>query len=178
MKKQMKFKTFLKNYCRYLTDAPDYRLRSFAKDLNNNYRAFPVVLLYAVGYLPNEKFFYKMLDDKQKKEFDYLSARLKKYANVEEMCKFDEDLQWDYKRVYSAYLGKFENKKTEKGAKEYFCNFFKNTFKLQVVSKYRACKDLKLNPANLNEFLKGYLNRLSLDKCFELEGYLKGKLTG
>lgn len=174
----MTFRSFLKGYCKYLTDAPDFRLRSFSNGLNDNYRALPVVLLYAVAYLPKEKFFYEELNSKNQKEYDQLSLRLQNYNSVEEMCQKDDELAWEYKRVYKAYLDTFKLKEVEKETKKYFCGFFKKMFGLKKVSKYRVCKDLKLNQSNLNDFLKGKLDHLSLDKCYEVEGYLKGKLTG
>lgn len=171
MRNKLQFKNFLKRYCKYLTSSCNYRLSSFLKKLDGNYRAIPAVMLYAL-YYPGEKYFYRNLSDDMKKVFNELLEEFKTYDSVEEMCKLSDNLSSEFKKVYSAYLGVFELKENEKDSKMMYSSLLSELLSNKSVSKYKVCKDNNLYQSNLNKFLHGDLSAVSLDKCRELRTYL------
>lgn len=171
MAQKLMFKTFLKKYCQYLTSSDNCRLSSFMVNLNNNPRAVEPVFLYSLT-LPNEKYFYKNLNERLKKEYNELLLEYEKYSSLEELCTTSLNLSNGYKKVYKAYLERANVRDDNRNMKNGYRKSFEKLLVTKNVTKYKVCKDNNVNPANFNEFLKGKYSRLSLDKCDQLYLYL------
>ena len=170
MKKTLKFKTYLKRYCRYLTSSDDYRLSSFVKKLEHNHRAMPAVMLYSL-YLPNEKYFFRMLPEDMKTIYLELLKNYADYHNPEEFCANFENLDIEFKKVYLSYKALLNDAKERNEVKEVYKDLFLRDLSRCKLSKYRVCKDNELKPANFSGFLKGKLECLSLENCEKIRSY-------
>ncbi len=171
MRNKLQFKNFLKRYCKYLTSSPDYRLTSFSKELNNNHRAMPAVMLYSLETGRQDDLFKRLPED-MKTEYRNLLLEFEKYKNLADMCENSDDLPMEFKKVYMAYKATFDRKQDELVVKKMYKNLFNDLLKKNKVSKYKVCKDNNLVQSNLNKFLNGSLGCLSLKKCRMLDTYL------
>ena len=170
MKKTLKFKTYLKRYCRYLTSSDDYRLSSFVKKLEHNHRAMAAVMLYSL-YFPNEKYFFRMLPEDMKTIYLELLKNYADYHDPEEFCAYFENHDIEFKKVYLSYKALLKDAQERKEVKEVYKDLFLRDLSKYNLSKYRVCKDNELQPANFSGFLKGKLECLSLENCEKIRSY-------
>lgn len=169
--RRLKFKTFLKEYCKYLTNSSDFRLSSFACGLENNARAEEAVFLYSL-FLPNEKYFYKSLNNELKGKYEELLNEFRNYNDVEEMLSQSQNLSYDFQKVYKAYLNEVVSRSANQPLKVRYCKRLNELMQALNVSRYKVCKDNDLDVGNFYEFLKGDFSRMSLESCDKVYLYL------
>lgn len=158
------FKTFLKNYCKYLTGSKDFRMKNFVKNLNENYRAHEPVLLYSlyVGFNVAEKV---ELSDDLKAKYNSMMHEFNKFNDVESLFENNCNLSYDFQKVYNAYKGEVTGRSADRPVKVRYAKKLKALLEEKKCSKYKVCKNTGVDVGNLHSFLKGAYDRLSFEKC-------------
>lgn len=78
-----------------------------------------------------------------------------------------------YQKVWRSYLSKKNSRLTDDATKELMRNRILRLQKERDVTNYRLYTDLKMNPGNLNAWLKhGDCNKISLDRARDVLRYL------
>ena len=161
--RQLTFKTYLKFYLRDVSGHDSLNMRTLVSETRNNRRILDSLLLYSV--------FEEKTD-----LFNKITAF--RYAHVLESLNKDNFLDKDFKdfefeKIWSSYLSRAHTKEFDNRIKE------KARFKIlrlleeNEVSKYRLCKDLHLNPGNINDYLKnGSCEKVSVEVLKSINNYL------
>lgn len=173
MGRSLSFKTFLLEYCQYLTGLYNTKsLLKFSQKLDEEPRAEEPVLLYALGNKRDLQKFKKNLNFVLRDKMKILESEYKKYNNLELMFKKSENLSVDLKKVYEAYISQKNKTSANNPLKDSYRNYFLNKMKETKLTNYRLCSDLKLNLSNFTYFLKGQNEKLSLENCQKVYNYL------
>ena len=78
-----------------------------------------------------------------------------------------------YKKVWRSYIAKKNSQYTDDMTKELMRNKILRLQKQRGITNYRLYTDLKMNPGNLNAWLKhGFGNKISLDGARDVLNYL------
>ncbi|MBR5872399.1 MAG: transcriptional regulator [Oscillospiraceae bacterium] len=81
-----------------------------------------------------------------------------------------------YKKVWRSYIAKKNSQYTDDITKELMRNKILRLQKQRGITNYRLYTDLKMNPGNLNAWLKhGFGNKISLDSAKKVLNYLSEK---
>jgi len=169
MAKKKKLETFLKVYCKQITDSDDYRLSSFVSGLEKNPRCEGPVLLYAALYLSEEKWILNRLNKSQKKNYLKTIECLKSFKDVDSLSR---QLPTEQSKALDSYYLYLNENSSDNSLKRTYQQWICEKLKTCSISKYQICKDNKINNGNLYAFLKGEYDKLSIKKCEQLYQYL------
>ena len=169
MAKKKTLKTFLKNYCKEITDSKDYRLSSFISALDNNPRAEGPLILYAAVYFPEEKWVFDRLNKKQQKTYTRVINSLKNFVDMDSFIK---KLPVEQRKAVIAYYDYVNENKSDNSLKKAYHKRILELLKKKGISKYKICKENSINMGNFHAFIHGAYDRLSLKKCDIIYNYL------
>lgn len=168
--RKLTFKTFLQRYCCQLTGLETESLLKFASVLDDNPRAEEPVLLYALYNKRNQEFFKRQLRPDLLEKYKVLQDDFKNYESVEELAK---NSSVDFVKVFNAYQSRLNETNSYSFEKKTYCEGLNKLLKEKNLTSYRVSKDLGLCYSNVHYFLKGNLDRLSLDNCEMILDYLR-----
>ena len=84
-----------------------------------------------------------------------------------------KNVESNFQKVYVSYLYFKHRKENESQLKEKMIEKIMELITVKKISKYRLSKELKINPGNLNSYLKHQkIDALSTQKCNGLLNYL------
>ena len=169
MAKKKKLETFLKVYCKQITDSNDYRLSSFVSGLQRNPRCEGPILLYAALYLPEEKWIISKLNKKQLDNYNKTIESIRNYKDINTLSK---QLPIEQSKALDAYYSYINENSSDNSLKKTYQQWISEKIKDSKISNYKICKDNNINHGNLYAFLLGEYDKLSLKKCEQLYQYL------
>lgn len=159
--RKLTFKSYLISECRKFSEYDGSSLYVFAKLSESNARLKDALCLYLALYT-QEKLKNRLL-----KKYDYLESGCTKLMglnekNVEMFLK-DKNLT-QFSTIYNNFLYVQNHKLHEDKIKTMMYNKILYLQSKKQITNYRVYKELKLNPGNINAFLKnGDMGKVSLD---------------
>ena len=170
--RELTFSGFLTEYVRSLSKAGTTSVFALAKEASaDNPRLKEPLLLYA---FVSDK---KDLLLRAAKRFgleEFYKPALSVLSESDIETVFEKGLLPDgYKKVWRSYLAKKNSQYTDDETKELMRSRILRLQKERNVTNYRLYTDLKMNPGNLNAWLKhGDGNKISLDRARDVLNYL------
>ncbi len=154
--RELTFKGFLKMYIKDLSDENTLCITKLHQEAKSNYRLREPLLLYS------HMISYANMSD------SYLS----RFSDVEKALKNDLMTE-EYQKVYRSYLAKKNRMSSENHTKLLLRQRILEIQKAKGITNYRVYADLKLNPGNINDYLKnGNPTKVSLQVAQEIFDYL------
>ena len=169
MPKKKTLKTYLKTYARELSGSESYRLLEMAEKLKEEPRCEGPVLLYAAMFLPKERWFISKLNGDQRKNYEKTLQCLEKCPGKEDLIRH---LPHEQSKALKSYYDYCDEGKADSRLKKAYFRRISDLLSRSSLSKYRICKDNRINQGNFFSFLNGKLDSLSLEKCEEVYQYL------
>ncbi len=159
---KMLFSNYLKKYLRYVSNKKTLSVNKLFKASKNNIRIRDPLILYCVY---NNKI--KELS-KNTKEYTYLYKQIKQ-CNED----FEQFKDFDFNKIFQSYLNEINKINYDNQIKLKIRDNIMGLKKEKSVSNYKIYKDLKLNPGNVNAFIKNKdTSKLSLNTAKRIVNYL------
>jgi len=172
--RELTFNGYLKKYVRFLSIEKTNSIYKLAKEVPHNLRLREPLFLYA--YSVGKVDILLKATSNYSTCFRY-SELVKQYTYEDLLIaleEMDEQLGWDYLKVYKSYCSRRDKSKTNTDTKVLI---HKRIRCLQVekgISNYRLYTDLNLNPSNTNAFLKhGNVGRFKMETAEKMLDYLE-----
>ena len=174
--RQLTFEGFLKKYVRELSYCNSNSFHKLLKESEfQNPRLKELLMLYAYLSLDKNKL-NKMFSNYN--WFQKESAHFENYLDIDmlisDLKNEDSNIPVEYKKFYKTYVNMRNSSLSDMHTKELM---LKKIIRLQVIKKvstYRLYTDLKLNPGNLNDFVKNKkLDKISLRNSKRILNYLE-----
>ena len=173
--RELTFKGFLKQYIFSLSTSDTYGLYKLsAEAATTNPRLREPLLLYALFHDKSDVLLQATKDSCLKKEYSNILNRYDKSHMENALHNKSPELPERYLRVYTSYTRLMMRKKNNAHMKNLMYQKIKLLQKEKKVSNYRLYTDLKLNPSNINSFLKtGNPRKVSQDTANKMISYLE-----
>lgn len=156
------FHNYLKKYLQLVANKKTVSVGYLFSASKNNVRIIDPLILYCVY---NNK--TKVLD-KYTNEYSHLYKKLK-----ESNYDFDNFKDFSFSKIYDSYQHDYNRINYDNDTKLKMRKNILNIKKEKKVSNYRIYTDLKLNPGNVNAFIKNNdASKLSLDTAKRIVDYL------
>ena len=170
--RELTFSGFLTEYVRSLSKAGTTSVFALAREAaGDNPRLREPLLLYALAC--GKKDLLLRAAKRFGLESFYESAFASIGNNPVETVLAESRLSKEYLKVWKSYLSKRNSHYTDDETKELMRSRIIRLQKERNVTNYRLYTDLKLNPGNLNAWLKhGDGNKISLDRARDVLRYL------
>ena len=157
------FKGFLEQYLTELSHSGTCAISKLEKELSSNLRLREPMALYVKLYKEE----YNAKSFKLAEALDYLSE----YDVMQALQK--HSLKNEFDKVYIAYLNRVNHFDNEADTKEKIRLRVLEEQAKQKISNYAIYKALKLNPGNINDYLKnGNTSKLSLETAYSIYDYV------
>ena len=170
--RELTFSGFLTEYVRSLSKAGTTSVFALAREAaGDNPRLREPLLLYALA-CGKKDLFLRAAKRFGLEEFYKPALSVLSESDIETV--FEKGLLPDgYKKVWRSYLAKKNHQYTDDETKELMRSRILRLQKERNVTNYRLYTDLKMNPGNLNAWLKhGDGNKISLDRARDVLRYL------
>lgn len=163
--RELTFKSYLMRQMGELSGLKSSSLYRFAALSENNARLKDVLCLYLSLYVEGK------LRNQLTKKYPYLSTTCKALVG-KTLEQFDESLS-EYKTIYENYQNLVNKKINEDKIKLMLQKKIVEIQRKNGISNYAIYKNLKLNPGNVNAFLKNAdLNKVSLITARNMLSYV------
>jgi len=169
MAKPKTLKTFLKTYCKELSNSEDYRIKSFIDNFDNNHRVEGPLFLYVAMYYEYKDTFLERIDKEYKETYSNTLKIVNKYKDNKSLIKH---LPYEEMKALEAYDNYLNSVKADSSLKRTYLKRIKALRKNKRISDYRICKENNINHGNFHSFLSGNYEALSIDKCRAIYSYL------
>lgn len=172
--RELTFKGFLTQYVRQLAAEETNSLYKLAAEVSNNPRLREPLLLYAV-YTQKEKV---LLQATKKPVLHAEYSRILSLYTLDTMTELLEQasplLPAAYHKVWRSYQSRKNRGQADEHTKELMRQKVKRLQEKKGVTNYRVYTDLKLNPGNLNAWLKhGNGDKVSLETARRTLRYME-----
>ena len=168
--RELTFKGYLTYQLRELSGIPGNSVYAFSQIACNNARLKDVLSLYLILYVQEN------LKNKILKKYDYMRASCQKLCglneyNADEFLR-DKSLS-EYRTVYENYLYMRSKKQQEDKIKAMMYARIVEVKCQKKISNYCIYTQLRLNPGNVNSFLKnGDTSKVSLNTTREILSFV------
>lgn len=173
--RELTFKGFLTQYVRSLSKQETNSLYRLAKEASEtNFRLVEPLLLYALFSNKQDVLLQATKDSRLHRDY---SVVLQRYS-VSEMTVVletqSDELSEEYLKVWRSYLSYKNRGQTDDHTKELMRQKVKRLQEKNGVTNYRIYTDLRLNPGNLNAWLKhGDSDKVSLETARRTLSYVE-----
>lgn len=174
---ELTFKGFLSKYVRSLSSQNTNSLYKLAAEAaTDNPRLREPLFLFALYSQKQDVLLQATKDSKLYAEYSRMTAQY----TQDEMTKALEDtsplLPFEYHKVWKSYLSRKNKGQSDDHTKELMRQKVKRLQEKHGVTNYRIYTDLKLNPGNLNAWLKhGDSEKVSLDTARRTLQYVEAR---
>lgn len=156
------FANYLKKYLSLVTNKKTTSVSYLFKESKNNSRVIDPLILYCVF---NNK--TKILD-KYTNKYSHLYSKIKNSNNNYESFK-----DYSFAKIYDSFLHESNRIVYDNDTKSKMRKNILDLKKTKKVSNYRIYTDLKLNPGNINAFIKNNnVSKVSLNTAEKIVSYL------
>lgn len=168
--RKLTFKGYLLSQLQELSGFNSTSLYAFSRLACNNARMKNTLSLYLVMYTEPD------LRNKLLKKFEFLNLPCEKLFGLNESnldSYFEADSLSEYSTVYNNFLYQRNRKEQEDKLKIMMYKRIIEVKEVKCVTNYRVYKQLKLNPGNVNAFLKnGHVSKISLDTARKILAFV------
>ena len=173
--RELTFEGFLRRYLRGLSNGGTLSLYKLAEEAaGSNPRLREPLLLYALFSDKTELLLKAVKDQCLKQEYLNLLNRYDKDKMQLALSTQSSELGTRYLKVWRSYVSQKNRLSTDDEMKLLMHRKIRSLQEEKQVSNYRLCKDLKLNPGNLNAYLKHRdSSKLSLNTSRRVLHYLE-----
>lgn len=155
------FGGFLREYVKSLSESNTISIEKLVRESAENPRLFEPLCLYCV--FADKTMLYRKYSKKYGTEYDEV-AEIEK-NELTEMLE-SKKLSHNYQKVMTSFLAIKQKKETESNVKKLIRNRIIDIQKKNGISNYRIYKDLKLNPGNVNDWIKnGNDQKIGIEKA-------------
>lgn len=175
--RKLTFKGFLTQYVRQLSEQKTNGLYKLAAEAgSSNPRLREPLFLYAT-YSQKQKVLLRATKNLALyAEYDRLASQYKADRMTELLEQTSELLPAEYHKVWRSYQSQKNRGKADNHTKELMRKKIRGLQERTGVSTYRIYTDLKLNPGNLNAWLKhGDSDKVSLDTARRVLRYMQSR---
>lgn len=159
--RELTFKGYLLSQLQELSGFNSTSLYAFSGFAYNNARLKDVLSIYLVMYTEED------LRKKLLKKFGFLNLPCEKLSGINESnldSNLNDNRLSEFATIYNNFLYQRNHKEQEDKLKKMMYERIIEVKKVKCVTNYRVYKQLKLNPGNVNAFLKnGDTSKVSLD---------------
>ncbi len=175
--RELTFRGFLTQYVRSLSEQETTSLYKLADEAAcQNYRLREPLLLYALYSQKEDMLLQATKDAVLHAEYSGLLAQYTQESMLQELMEQDSALPVEYQKVWRSYMVRKNRAQTDDHSKELMRQKVKRLQAKYGVTNYRIYTDLKLNPGNLNAWLKhGLGDKVSLDTARQTVRYLESR---
>ena len=174
--RKLTFKGFLTQYVKRLSTQATTSLHKLAAEASNdNPRLREPLLLYAMFARKQDILLAATKDTRLHQEYSDLVSRYSA-EQMESILKEESPfLAEEYHKVWRSYLSRKNRLQADNHTKELIRNKVKRLQEKNGVTNYRIYTDLRLNPGNLNAWLKyGDCDKVSLNTARMILHYVEG----
>ena len=173
--RELTFKGFLKQYVYSLSSLETYGLYKLAHEAaTSNPRLREPLFLYALFSDKSDVLLQATKDLNLRNEYADLLKRYSKNSMEKALVNNSPELPERYLRVYISYTRLMMRKNNKTHMKNLMYQRIRSLQEEKKVSNYRLYTDLKLNPSNINSFLKtGNPRKVSQDTADKMMSYLE-----
>ena len=173
--RELTFKGFLKQYVYSLSSSETYGLYKLAHEAaTSNSRLREPLFLYALFNDKGVVLLQATKDLNLRNEYTDLLNKYNKDDMEKALVNNSPKLPERYLRVYVSYTRLMMRKNNNTHMKNLMYQRIRNLQEEKNISNYRLYTDLKLNPSNINSFLKtGNPRKVSQDTADKIMSYLE-----
>lgn len=168
--RELTFKGYLLSQLQELSGFNSTSLYAFSGLACNNARLKDTLSLYLVMYTEPD------LRNKLLKKFEFLNLPCEELFGLNESnldSYLEDDSLSEYSTVYNNFLYQRNRKEQEDKLKMMMYKRIIEVKEVKCVTNYRVYKQLKLNPGNVNAFLKnGDVSKISLDTARKILAFV------
>ena len=170
---RLTFIGYLESYIQSLSSINSKSINRLAKEANANFRLREPLFLYALFCGKVELLLRSTNDEGLYSQYHDLTNRYTCKNMLEALETGDESLDRNYHKVYNSYACRRNMPETHSRSKALMHAKIKRLQNEKNVSNYRIYTDLKLNPGNINSYLKtGDVTKVSRDVARRIVQYL------
>lgn len=173
---RLTFHRFLEKYVRALSLSNTNNVRKLARELSEqkNHRLREPLFLYALSTGKVNMLLNELSDYPDSYEYRKLAENYKWNDMVKALQEESVYIGRDYHKAYQSFQYRRNMPETNENKKKLMHKKIKHLQEKKGVSNYRLYTDLKLNPSNINSFLK-YCDtkKVSLDVARSMVTYLE-----
>ena len=160
--RQLTFKTFLKQYLADVSGRKSLSIHKLANLSKKNIRIVDPLILYC------------LLDNKLNTLSKYLSIEI---SDLTQENFLDEQFSnYSFQKIYQSYLRKNKINEFDNETKSLIRVNILISMKEKKISNYRIYTDLKVNPGNVNDYLKnGNAKKVSLKLVKDIYNYCQSR---
>ena len=171
---RLTFSGYLENYVRSLSSANSKSIYRLAKETSTNPRLREPLFLYALCDGKVELLLKATKDEDLHSQYNNLANRYIWKTMLAALESGDESLDKNYHKAYNSYSSRRNMPETHGRSKALMHARIRLLQNEKNVSNYRIYTDLKLNPGNINSFLKtGDVTKVSRDVARRIVIYLE-----
>lgn len=172
--RRLTFCGFLKDYVKKLSLSNSNDFYKLAAEVRQNFRLFEPLFLYALSTGKIELLLKATKDQELHEQFVQLANMINFNVHDVDWEEQTRNLGERYSKVYRSYVSVRDMPETKNNTKLLMHNRIVQLQAEKKISNYRLYSDLKLNPSNVNAFIKNAdTKKLSLANARKILEYLK-----
>ncbi len=173
--RELTFRGFLTQYVRSLSKEETTSLYKLAGEASrDNFRLQEPLLLYALYSQKQGVLLQATKDAALYARYDDLLSRFDQNTMTQMLMAQDAALPVEYHKVWRSYMSQKNRHGADDHTKELMRQKIKRLQEKYGVTNYRVYTDLRLNPGNLNAWLKhGHSDKVSLDTARSVLRYVE-----
>lgn len=175
--RELTFRGFLGKYVRSLSGQNTNSLYKLAAEtVNENPRLREPLFLFALYSDKMDVLLQATKDASLHAEYSRMAVQYTRDKMTKALTDSSPDLPFDYLKVWKSYLSQKNRGQSDDHTKELMRQKVKRLQAQHGVTNYRIYTDLKLNPGNLNAWLKhGDCEKVSLDTARKTLRYVESQ---
>lgn len=175
--RELTFKGFLSQYVRQLSEQETNSLYKLAAEASSsNPRLKEPLFLYALYTQKVDVLLLAAKDADLKQEYLYMAGAFTTVSMEEALQNGADEVPAEYQKVWRSYMSRKNRGKADDHTKELMRQKVKRLQEKNGVTNYRIYTDLKLNPGNLNAWLKhGDCDKVSLNTARRTLQYVQSR---
>ena len=171
---RLTFNWYLENYIRSLSSSNSTSIYKLAEEMNTNHRLREPLFLYALCVGKIEFLLKATKDELLHSQYSGLAKKYTRKTILEALESGDESLDKNYHKAYNSYACRRNMPETHSRSKALMHTKIRRLQYEKNISNYRIYTDLKLNPGNINSYLKtGDVKKVSRDMARRIVLYLE-----
>ena len=174
--KKLTLKGYLERYVKSLSISNTTSLFKLADEAKANHRLREPLFLYALCAGKVDLLVQASKDYNLRSQYSEMAARYTWPIMLRALETGDEALDRNYHKTYNSYTCRRDMPETHSKSKTLMYNKIKRLQQSKNISNYRIYNDLRLNPGNINAYLKtGDVTKVSRDVARRIVVYLEEK---
>ena len=176
--RELTFRGYLERYVRSLSSCKTNSVFKLAAEAQVNYRLREPLFLYALNTGKTDILLRATAGSGLHLQYVEMADRYSWEKMLEALESKNESLDRSYHKTYRSYISRRYTSRTDSDTKALMHKKIRRLQNTKGISNYRLYTDLRLNPSNVNSFLKsGDVNKVSLERAREMIAYLESAFS-